>query len=114
ADGQSRNHDAFMAAWSGRPDPDLNAFRYLHSSSSTSPAGIQDDVLDDLVERARRTADLDERRDLYQQVIDRIAEIVPIIYLEAAPKALIARQEVGGVVMPPDGNIRPQYLYIES
>jgi peptide/nickel transport system substrate-binding protein len=105
---------ALLAAWSGRPDPDLNAYRYLHSEAATSPSGIQDDVLDDLIIRARETPDVEERRELYQQLIDRIAEIVPILYLEGLPKSMIVRDDVGGVVMPPDGNVRPQYLFIES
>lgn len=114
ADAASRNMTALLSAWSGRPDPDLNAYRYLHSEASTSPSGIQDDVLDDLLIRARETPDVEERRELYQQLIDRIAEIVPVIYLEGLPKSVIVREDVGGVVMPPDGNVRPQHLYIES
>lgn len=114
SDAASRNMTALLSAWSGRPDPDLNAFRYLHSAAATSPSGIQDEVLDDLLVRARETPDLEERRGLYQELIDRIAEIVPIIYLEGLPKSMIVRDDVGGVVMPPDGNVRPQFLYLES
>jgi peptide/nickel transport system substrate-binding protein len=114
ADAASRNMTALLSAWSGRPDPDLNAFRYLHSEATTSPSGIQDEVLDDLLIRARETPDVDERRALYQQLIDRIAEIVPIIYLEGLPKSTIIRDDVGGLYMPPDGNVRPQYLYLDS
>lgn len=113
ADAAARTMDAVLTPWSGRADPDLNAFRYLHSAADTSPSGIKDDVLDDLLVRARETPDLDERKALYQQLVDRIAEIVPVIYLEGLPKSVIHSSDLAGVVMPPDGLIRPQYLYIE-
>lgn len=114
ADAGNRNLTALLSAWSGRPDPDLNAFRYLHSSSTTSPSGIADDVLDDLIVRARATTDEAERKDLYQQLVDRLAEIMPIVYLEGLRNSVVTSTSVKGVVVPPDGNIRLQYLYKEE
>jgi ABC-type transport system substrate-binding protein len=111
ADASAQRPQVLLSAWSGRPDPDLNAFRYLHSTAR-SPAAVNDPELDTLLEQGRSTVDPAQRKEIYQQLVDRINETVPIIYFDGLGKSVIIDSErVGGATPPPDGNIRPAELW---
>ncbi|MFT3852503.1 MAG: ABC transporter substrate-binding protein [Ilumatobacteraceae bacterium] len=113
AETTARSMSATLTTWSGRPDPDLNANRYLNGSLNT-PTGLKDPTMDDLLNRARHATAEAERKELYQQVVDRISEIMPILYLSGLNKSTVTTDEVGGIYLPPDGNLRVQHLYIKG
>ena len=78
-----REFDALLVGITSAPDPDPYAF--LHSSQSSDPgfnfSGYSTLPMDRNLEAARRTADRDQRRALYESVFQGIASEVPIVFL---------------------------------
>jgi peptide/nickel transport system substrate-binding protein len=114
ADATAQRPQALLSTWSGRPDPDLNAYRYLHSNVG-SPAVPSDPELDHLLDQGRTTVDPAARKEIYQKLVDRIGQVVPIVYFDGLKKSVIVNSDtVGGGTPPPDGNVRPAGLWNRS
>jgi oligopeptide transport system substrate-binding protein len=72
----------FLVSWSADfPDPDQFLFRLFHSRSPSNMSGYANPIVDDLLEEARRAADVQRRVDLYrraEQIIMDDAAVIPI------------------------------------
>lgn len=88
----------------GAADPDME--RYLFHSSGLTPLGqistvitrLQDPELDAAFDRGRASTDMDERVEAYATVQDRLADLVPIIWIDHADAAaVITSSKVHGV-----------------
>lgn len=60
-------------------DPDQ--YYFWHSTQQGNITGIDNDRIDDLLERGRKTTDYQERTDIYQELQRAISEEVPAIFL---------------------------------
>ena len=104
--GYAGNFQAYNIAWSGRIDPDGNLFPFLHTGGTFNYGHYDSPAMDDLLDRARLTTDMAERRALYRQVVLLERRDLPLIYLWT-PKNLVGlRKQVTGFVQVPDGLIR--------
>jgi peptide/nickel transport system substrate-binding protein len=99
-------YQAFAVGWSGRVDPDGNIsnFQLTQGSQNISRAG--DKAIDDLIIQARTTNDVNQRKQLYGQIIKATNERDSIIYLYRQKTFIGASKKVGGIQVFADSLIR--------
>jgi peptide/nickel transport system substrate-binding protein len=104
---QRGNFQLYSLAWVGIDDPDIY---YLTCHSSQRPPrglnrGYLDDaVLDVLTDAARHTNDLDQRRALYAEVQDRVAQLLPVIPLWWTTNVAALNRRLRGFKVRPDAS----------
>ncbi|WP_022884584.1 ABC transporter substrate-binding protein [Glaciibacter superstes] len=79
--GRAGDFEMFLIGWSGRIDPDGDVNDLVTSGGSNNFSRVSDPQLDSLVAEAASVTDTDARKDLYEQVLTRIDELKPNIYL---------------------------------
>jgi peptide/nickel transport system substrate-binding protein len=92
--------------WSGRIDPDANITNFVGTGGSQNVSGFTDKGIDDLLAKAREAQDVSQRRDLYAQVVDRLHQTDPLIYLYRQRNLTGVSTSVKGVQVFPDGVVR--------
>jgi peptide/nickel transport system substrate-binding protein len=93
----------FQIGWSGRVDPDGNIANQLRSEGSQNVCGYASSAADSLIDKARETSDVAARRDLYGQLVTKLQEDAPIVYLYRAKNFTGVTSKVVGVKMYGDG-----------
>ena len=107
--GYRGDFNSYNIAWSGRIDPDGNLYPFLHTGGTFNYGHYASPVMDDLLDRARLTPNLDARRALYRQVVELERKDLPLIYLwDAEERRGHAQAIEAGFVQVPDGLIRLQ------
>lgn len=99
-------YQTFQIGWSGRVDPDGNIASFLTTQAPLNMAGYSNPRADELIEAARASADLDERRELYGELLTLVREDVPIIYLYRQVNLTGVADTVTGVEVYGDGLLR--------
>lgn len=79
--GRAGAFEMFLIGWSGRIDPDGDVNDLVTTGGSNNFSRVSDPELDSLVSEAASVTDEDARKDLYDQVLTRIDEIKPNVYL---------------------------------
>ncbi|GAA1876647.1 ABC transporter substrate-binding protein [Lapillicoccus jejuensis] len=92
--------------WSGRIDPDANITNFVGTGGSQNVSGFSDPSLDALLDQARQTQDAAKRQDLYGQVVTKLEQSDPIVYLYRQRNLTAVSSKVLGVQVFPDGVIR--------
>jgi peptide/nickel transport system substrate-binding protein len=100
------NFQMATAQWAGGALADPDILRRVFASSQQPPVGFnrghfQDPVVDALIERATRSTDDRERRELYGQVQTRVAEEVPYISLWHKTNVVVSQPNIEGVTVSP-------------
>ncbi|HEY0693117.1 MAG TPA: ABC transporter substrate-binding protein [Kribbella sp.] len=101
--------ELLQLGWSGRVDPDANSFAFVGTGGSQNVAGNSDPALDKLLIDARQSRDKAQRIQLYGQVVTRLHETDPIIYLYRSRNLTGVSNKVKGVQTYPDGVIRTAF-----
>ena len=104
--GYRGDFQAYNIAWSGRIDPDGNLWPFLHTGGTFNYGHYDSPAMDDLLDRARLTTNMDERKALYRQVVELERRDLPLIYLWTPKNVVGMRKQVTGFVQVPDGLIR--------
>lgn len=98
--------DAVILTWSGRVDPDANVSVFQATDGSQNFAKASDPEIDDLLEQAKATADVDERKAIYGEVWELATQRGNEVVL-AIPTLLVGHQDdVEGLEIYGDGLIR--------
>lgn len=92
--------------WSGRIDPDANITNFVGTGGSQNVSGFSDTDIDGLLAKARVAQDVSQRRDLYAQVVDRLHQTDPLIYLYRQRNLTGVSNSLKGVQVFPDGVVR--------
>ena len=96
------------------PDPDNFFFVLFHSQGGDAlQLRYNSSKVDDLVNRARRTLDVEERVTLYHEAEDQVIEDAPCVFLTHSWGMIPHRAEVMGMKLsltPPI--VRPQHIWI--
>ena len=100
------NFSLLQLGWSGRIDPDANITNFVGTGGSQNVAGYNNKDVDSLLEKAREAQDLNERKDLYAQVVDKLHQDDPLIYLYRQRNLTGVSTKVKGVQVFPDGVVR--------
>lgn len=78
---RERDFSAFVSFNGSGNDPDRALFPAFSTGGSVNAFQFSDPEVDRLLEEARATFDVDQRRELYQQVEQMIAEAAPALFL---------------------------------
>jgi peptide/nickel transport system substrate-binding protein len=105
-DSDAGHFQAFAVGWSGRVDPDGNISNFQLSQGSQNVSRASDKAIDDLILQARSTNDVNQRKQLYGQIIKATQERDNIIYLYRLKTFIGASKKVGGVTVFADSLIR--------
>jgi peptide/nickel transport system substrate-binding protein len=101
--------ELLQLGWSGRVDPDANIFNFVGTGSSQNVAGYNDPALDKLLTDARQSQDKAQRAQLYGQVVTKLQQDNPLIYLYRQRNLTGVTNKVKGVQTFPDGVIRTAF-----
>lgn len=95
--------DTFSIGWSGRVDPDGNTYNFMHTGAPLNIAGLSDPRIDEALDAARTTADVEERKALYSEALTAQAEQQGLIYLYHQLLYLGVSKNVDGLGYYDDG-----------
>lgn len=94
ADVFSRNYEAGQFVVPGLPDPDNYVRPFFDSHAGANPSGLEDAELDELFAQGRTTAGQDARKEIYKKVAERMAELVPAVYISEVPPMRLQNQRI--------------------
>ena len=106
--------EAYVLAWSGRADPDGNAFSFHACKQPLNYAGYCDAATDALLNQARTLSDPAQRKKVYEQVAAKVLKERPVIYLYHRNWLWAYNAKLAGVRNVPDGLLRVQGLKLGS
>ena len=97
----------YSLAWVGIKTPDI--FRYAFHSQSFPPHGanrgrFMSPMADTLIEQAEASQDLQRKKKWYQQLQAYLLATLPYVPLWFEDHVFVARQEIEGYTISPDGN----------
>ena len=98
--------DAYVLAWSGRADPDGNAFSFYGCKQPLNYSGYCNAETDALLAQSRTQRDPAERRKTYEQIAARVLKERPIIYLYHRNWLWASTNKLSGMRQIPDGLLR--------
>jgi peptide/nickel transport system substrate-binding protein len=102
--------DAYVLAWSGRADPDGNAFSFHACKQPLNYAGYCSAETDALLNQSRTQRDPAERKKTYEQIAAQVLKARPVIYLYHRNWLWAYNPKLSGVRQIPDGLLRVQGL----
>jgi peptide/nickel transport system substrate-binding protein len=102
--------DAYILAWSGRPDPDGNLYSFDACKQPLNYAGYCSVETDELLNRSRTLRDVAERRKVFEQIAARVLKERPVVYLYHRNWLWAYNPKLTGVRNIPDGLLRMQGL----
>jgi peptide/nickel transport system substrate-binding protein len=106
--------EAFLVAWSGRPDPDGNVHAFVTCKGPLNDGRYCNPKLDEAINGARAVGDLAERVKYYEQAAAIMEKELPIVYLYHRKLFFAHSTKVTGFKVMPDGMIRVQGLKLGS
>ncbi|WP_332826600.1 ABC transporter substrate-binding protein [Ramlibacter sp.] len=98
--------EAYVLAWSGRPDPDGNLYSFHACKQPLNYSGYCDAQTDALIKQSRETLDPAQRKKVFEQVAARVLKERPIVYLYHRKWLWVYSPKLTGVREIPDGLLR--------
>ena len=105
--------EAFQIGWSGRIDPDGNAYSFYACGAPLNDSHYCNQDVDKELKAARLVDDPAERLKHYTVVAQTVLKDLPIIYLYHRKWIYAFNKKVAGFTPYPDGLIRPQGLTVQ-
>ena len=102
--------EAYVLAWSGRPDPDGNLYSFHACKQPLNYAGYCDPETDKLINESRAARDPAQRKKIFEQVAARVMKERPVVYLYHRKWLWAYNPKLTGVRQIPDGLLRLQGL----
>jgi peptide/nickel transport system substrate-binding protein len=100
------DYEAYVLAWSGRPDPDGNLFSFHSCKQPLNYAGYCDAETDKLIATSRTLREPAERKKVFEQIAARVLKERPIIYVYHRNWLWAYNARLSGVRQIPDGLLR--------
>jgi peptide/nickel transport system substrate-binding protein len=104
--------EAYVLAWSGRPDPDGNLFSFHGCKQPLNYAGYCDAETDRLLAQSRSLREPAERKKVFEQIAARVLKERPIIYVYHRSWLWAYNARLTGVRQVPDGLLRVSGLQL--
>src|SRR5690625_1986438 len=98
--------ESLQLGWSGRIDPHGNMTTFLATGESNNVAGYSSKRVDELLVRAARQTDPDQRAKTYGKAVSLVHEDDPIVYLYRQRNLTAYREDVAGIATYADGVVR--------
>jgi peptide/nickel transport system substrate-binding protein len=105
--------EAYVLAWSGRPDPDGNLYSFHACKQPLNYAGYCDAETDKLINDSRAERDPAKRKKIFEQVAARVLKERPIVYLYHRKWLWAYSPKLQGVRNIPDGLLRVSGLKMQ-
>jgi peptide/nickel transport system substrate-binding protein len=105
-DNDAGKHQAFVIGWSGRVDPDGNIHQIQTCKGALNSTQACDEKIDALLDKARETSDLNQRKALYREAIDLFTARRNIIYIYHPHYIAAHAKSLKGYKAVPDGLMR--------
>jgi peptide/nickel transport system substrate-binding protein len=102
--------EAFVLAWSGRPDPDANLHQFLSCKGPLNGSGYCQDEVEARINEARTSLDAARRAKAYEAIARQVAKDRPIVYLFHRNWLWAHNAKLTGLRTVPDGMVRVQGL----
>ncbi|HYF08965.1 MAG TPA: ABC transporter substrate-binding protein, partial [Acetobacteraceae bacterium] len=104
---------AYLVGWSGRVDPDMNTFTFLHGAAGNNDGRYSNPEMDRLLERARAEMDVERRKALYEEIFRLNAQDRARLFLWHRNNIMVHSARLTGYVPVPDGLIRLQGMRLQ-
>ncbi|MGW1340480.1 ABC transporter substrate-binding protein [Kribbella sp. NPDC002412] len=101
--------ELLQLGWSGRVDPDANIYNFVGSEGSQNVAGYSNPEIDKLLTDARQSTDKAERIKLYGDVVNKLQQDDPLIYMYRQRNLTGVSKKVLGIQVYPDGVLRAAF-----
>lgn len=108
------NYQAVVLGWSGRPDPDQNAYAFDTTGGSFNDPRYSNPQVDQLLLQARETSNLAQRKADYVAAAKIVLQDAPYIFLAYPPVAQAWSSSVEGFQVYPDGLMRFAQVWLKS
>jgi peptide/nickel transport system substrate-binding protein len=102
--------EAYVLAWSGRPDPDGNLQQFYTCKAPNNYSGYCTEEMDKLITESRTELDAKKRAAIYEKIAALAAKEKPIIYLYHRNWLWAHTTKLSGLRTVPDGMVRVQGL----
>ena len=99
-------YQAYMLAWSGRVDPDGNAYIFHKTKAPQNYGGYSNLDVDQWLDEARTKGSLAERKAAYEKVAEKLLSEGSIVYLYHRLMIIAHTAKLDGYKQMPDGLIR--------
>jgi len=99
-------YQAYMLAWSGRVDPDGNAYIFHKTKAPQNYGGYSDPEVDAWLDEARTKDALADRKAVYAKVAEKVIGQGAIVYLYHRLMIIAHSDKVDGYKQLPDGLVR--------
>ncbi len=98
--------DAYVLAWSGRPDPDGNLFSFHGCKQPLNYAGYCSAETDKLLNESRAQSEPAARKKIFEQIAAQVLKERPVVYLYHRNWLWAYNPKLSGVRQIPDGLLR--------
>ncbi len=98
--------DAYILAWSGRPDPDGNLYSFHGCKQPLNYSGYCSAETDELLNKSRALRDPAERKKVFEQIAARVIKERPVVYIYHRNWLWAYNAKLSGVRNVPDGLLR--------
>jgi len=103
---EAGEYQAFILDWSGRIDPDGNAYIFHKTKAPQNYSAYSNPDVDKALDDARLVTDLAQRKSIYEKMTKSIHEDDPIIYLYHRRNLIAHTTRLEGYKAIPDGLVR--------
>src|SRR3954468_21720742 len=103
---QAGEFQAFLIGWSGRIDPEGNAYVFRHTGAPQNDGGYSSAKADKAREDARLITEAAQRKALYEKLTKAALNDLPIIYLYHRRLLIAHTTKLEGYKQMPDGLVR--------
>jgi peptide/nickel transport system substrate-binding protein len=103
---EAGEYQAFILDWSGRIDPDGNAYIFHKTKAPQNYSAYSNPDVDKALDDARLVTDLAQRKQIYEKMTKSIIEDEPIIYLYHRRNLIAHTTRLEGYKAIPDGLVR--------
>ncbi|MER7792361.1 ABC transporter substrate-binding protein [Streptomyces sp. NPDC097640] len=103
---RSGDFQAATTNWSGRLDPAGNIDAFAGTGGAQNYGGLSDPATDKLIADGHSTADVADRKKIYQRLVERIRSRHTVLYLIQPNNYVSAAKDIAGLRVLGDGLIR--------
>jgi peptide/nickel transport system substrate-binding protein len=103
---EAGEYQAFMLAWSGRIDPDGNAYVFLKTGAPQNYSAWSNPDADKALDDARLVTDQTQRKAIYEKLTKAAMEDEPILYIFHRRILIAHTTKLEGYTQMPDGLVR--------
>jgi peptide/nickel transport system substrate-binding protein len=103
---EAGEYQAYMLAWSGRIDPDGNAYVFLHKDAPQNYSAWANADADKALDGARLVSDMAQRKKLYEELTKLVLNDEPILYIYHRRIIIAHSTKLEGYNQMPDGLVR--------